>query len=56
MRSKRRHLRKKHRLSTASMEPFILHWLERALADEQGRAFLRERLARHTTQLTEIQF
>ena len=43
MRSKRRLLRRTH-LSPGPVEPLFSLWLKRALADEQGRAFLRAAL------------
>ena len=55
MRFKRRLLRKGDKLSTASMEPILSHWLERALADEQGRAFLRAALRQHELPVIDLE-
>ena len=38
------------------LQKLFVQWLNYALADAGWRAFIRERLARNQSQLTEIQF
>jgi len=56
MNNTHRHLRKRNRLSTAPVETIFSQWLNRAMADERARAFIRDGLARSTPPLAEIQY
>ena len=54
MNNKRRLLRKQPHLSTPPVETLLSQWLKRALADEQGRNFLRAALRQHELPVIEM--